>query len=503
MRKYNKIKNERGAALVLVLVVVALLSIVGVTFSNQIANRIKSTKTTNESIQAKYLAETCVENSVNRAYENLYDELEKIDNEFKKDNNKDNKVTSRTSSNEDKEESLEEIQLNYMNNIKYYLAIACKELEKARDELIEVEKLGIMQDGDANMIYSSIDSNKKLILELGEKYNDGNIDNITKEKLESDIDSMADYESKLLGNDMIFKFLLEDSNIEENEYIKNSFVHTYKALDKISLAIQNMNEYRHTIFHRNDSKVEVLEEIPNQKQYLELIQKALIDKSWSKEWNELDQYISKIPNKNEELNNLRTKLFNNVQKFKVLSLNISEGNKNTAENYEQYKNLLYDIIDEFNKLKIEMYESLPSNFDAYGLSRTLKQLQRETLTEIKCRIKELKPQEVDKTEEVSLKIPFYKAEYDATKEDWLKLIENGYSTEMKLIVTGDKNGITEIESEKIEKNIPGLGEEINSKSKYKVQATVSFKVDKNESDSDDIKDKVSINHDISSYKKVN
>ncbi|WP_234779420.1 hypothetical protein [Clostridioides difficile] len=61
MRKWNKFKSERGAALVLVLVVVALLSIVGLIFSNQIANRIKSTKTTNEGIQAKYLAETCVE----------------------------------------------------------------------------------------------------------------------------------------------------------------------------------------------------------------------------------------------------------------------------------------------------------------------------------------------------------------------------------------------------------------------------------------------------------
>ncbi|WP_237671603.1 hypothetical protein [Clostridioides difficile] len=55
MRKWNKFKSERGAALVLVLVVVALLSIVGLIFSNQIANRIKSTKTTNEGIQAKYL----------------------------------------------------------------------------------------------------------------------------------------------------------------------------------------------------------------------------------------------------------------------------------------------------------------------------------------------------------------------------------------------------------------------------------------------------------------
>ncbi|EQJ56748.1 putative membrane protein [Clostridioides difficile P32] len=35
MRKWNKFKSERGAALVLVLVVVALLSIVGLIFSNQ------------------------------------------------------------------------------------------------------------------------------------------------------------------------------------------------------------------------------------------------------------------------------------------------------------------------------------------------------------------------------------------------------------------------------------------------------------------------------------
>lgn len=503
MRKWNKIKNERGAALVLVLVVVALLSIVGVTFSNQIANRIKSTKTTNEVIQAKYLAETCVENSVDKAYEKLYDELEKIDNEFKKDNNKENKVTSRTVANEDKEENLEEIQLNYMNNIKYYLATACKELEKARDELIEVEKLGIMQDGDANMVYSSIDSNKKFILALGEKYNTGDISNITRQKLESDIDNMVNYESKLLGNDMMFKFFLEDGNVEKDEHIDNAFIHTYKALDKISLAIQNMNEYRHTIFHRNSSKVEVLDEIPNQTQYLELIQRDLIDRNWSKCWDELNKYIEEIPNRSKELNDLRTKLFDNVQKFEVLSLNISKGEKNTSENYVQYKNLLYEIIEQFNKIKIEMYRELPSNFDAFGLSETLKQLQRETLTEIKCRIKELKPQEVAKTEDISLKIPFYKAEYDATKEDWLNLIENGYSTEMKFTVTGDKNGITEIEPEKIEKIIPGLGEEVNSNSKYKVQAIVNFKIKKNESDNDNIKDIISISHDISSYKKIN
>lgn len=264
-----------------------------------------------------------------------------------------------------------------------------------------------------------------------------------------------------------------------------------------------MNEYRHTIFHRNSSKVEVLDEIPNQTQYLELIQRDLIDRNWSKCWDELNKYIEEIPNRSKELNDLRTKLFDNVQKFEVLSLNISKGEKNTSENYVQYKNLLYEIIEQFNKIKIEMYRELPSNFDAFGLSETLKQLQRETLTEIKCRIKELKPQEVAKTEDISLKIPFYKAEYDATKEDWLNLIENGYSTEMKFTVTGDKNGITEIEPEKIEKIIPGLGEEVNSNSKYKVQATVNFKIKKNESDNDNIKDIISISHDISSYKKIN
>lgn len=77
LRKWNKFKSERGAALVLVLVVVALLSIVGLMFSNQIANRIKSTKTTNEGIQAKYLAETCVENSIDKAYENCMMSLRK------------------------------------------------------------------------------------------------------------------------------------------------------------------------------------------------------------------------------------------------------------------------------------------------------------------------------------------------------------------------------------------------------------------------------------------
>lgn len=503
MRKWNKFKSERGAALVLVLVVVALLSIVGLTFSNQIANRIKSTKTTNEGIQAKYLAETCVENSIDKAYEKLYDELEKINDDFKKENDKNDKVTLRTVSNENEEESLEEIQLKYMNNIKYYIATACKDLDKARDELIEIEKLGIMQSDEVSMVYSSINSNKDLILELSSNYNNGDISNITQQKLESDIDRMVNYESKLLGNDMMFKYFLEDGSIEKDEHIDNAFMYTYKALDKISLAIQNMNEYRHTIFHRNASKVEVLDGIPNQTQYLELIQRDLIDRNWSNYWNELNKYIEKIPNRSKELNNLKSKLFDNVQKFDVLSSNISKGNNNTAENYEQYKSLLYEIIEQFNKIKIEMYRELPSDFDAFGLSETLKQLQRETLTEIKCRIKELKPQEVAKTEDISLKIPFYKAEYNSTKEDWLRLIENGYSTEMNLTVTGDKNGITEIEPERLEKAIPGLGEEINSKSKYKVQAIVNFKIKKNETDSDEIKDIISISHDVSSYKKIN
>ncbi|HBG0222251.1 TPA: hypothetical protein KPD56_003548, partial [Clostridioides difficile] len=141
MRKWNKFKSERGAALVLVLVVVALLSIVGLIFSNQIANRIKSTKTTNEGIQAKYLAETCVENSIDKAYEKLYDELEKMDNEFKSENqeksisrSKLRNISDEDFNNQD-EENIEAERLGYMNNINFYLNKASSDLEKASMEL--------------------------------------------------------------------------------------------------------------------------------------------------------------------------------------------------------------------------------------------------------------------------------------------------------------------------------------------------------------------------------
>ena len=55
------------------------------------------------------------------------------------------------------------------------------------------------------------------------------------------------------------------------------------------------------------------------------------------------------------------------------------------------------------------------------------------------------------------------------------------------------------------KNIIGLGVEENSNSKYKVDAIVNFNlnIDTNVVGNYDIKDKILINHDISSYKKVN
>ena len=170
MRKWNKFKSERGAALVLVLVVVALLSIVGLIFSNQIANRIKSTKTTNEGIQAKYLAETCVENSIDKAYEKLYDELEKMDNEFKSENqeksisrSKLRNISDEDFNNQD-EENIEAERLGYMNNINFYLNKASSDLEKASMELKKLYDLDMLDYRDIEYVDANIISHIFLVI---------------------------------------------------------------------------------------------------------------------------------------------------------------------------------------------------------------------------------------------------------------------------------------------------------------------------------------------------
>lgn len=178
--------------------------------------------------------------------------------------------------------------------------------------------------------------------------------------------------------------------------------------------------------------------------------------------------------------------------------------KNTA-NFLKYKELLYEISDQCNQLKSMSYEKIPVKYDNMALITTFDYIQNELLAEIKCRLKELKPQEVDKTEGISIKIPFYKADYDMTKEGWPKLKENGLGAELSLMVTGDKDGIKEVEVTDSKKNIIGLGVEENSNSKYKVEAIVNFNlnIDTNVVGNYNIKDKILINHDISSYKKVN
>lgn len=511
MRKWNKSKSERGAALVLVLVVVALLSIVGLTFSNQIANRIKSTKTTNEGIQAKYLAETCVENSVDKAYTKLYDELEKMDNEFKSENQEKSisrstlrNISSLELNNKD-EENLPVERLGYMNNIKFYLNKAAPDLEKASIELKKLQGLNIFDDRNIEDIAETILSHRDSILKICKTYTSGDISKINESILVGDIDSTTLLQTKLVNNDILLKMFLEGNKVE-NEHLNATFSYTYKALDNISLAMQNMIEYRHT-FHIDEQKVEVSDGIPNSQQYHDLIQNPIINgnRYWNSKWETLEDMLRVLPNQNEGFNALRVHLRNNVKKFEKLSDNISNGNKNTAENFLEYKDLLYEISEQCNQLKSLSYEKIPVEYDNMALITTFDYIQNELLAEIKCRLKELKPQEVDKTEDATIKIPFYKADYDMTKENWPELKENGSGAELSLIVTGDKNGIKEVEVKDGQKNILGLGVEENSNSKYEVEAKVKFNinVDSNILDNYDIKDKISISHDISSYKKVN
>ncbi|MGX9758519.1 hypothetical protein ACWYRQ_19755 [Clostridioides difficile] len=512
MRKYNKIKNERGAALVLVLVVVALLSIVGVTFSNQIANRIKSTKTTNEGIQAKYLAETCVENSVDKAYENLYSKLEKMDSEFKSENQEKSisrsalRNTSDTNFNNQDEENLPAERLGYMNNIKFYLNNAAPDLEKASIELKKLQGLNIFDDRDIEYIAENILSHRDSTLKICKTYISGDISKINENILAGDIDSTTLLQTKLVNNDILLKMFLEGNKVE-NEHLNGTFSYTYKALDSISLAMQNMIEYRHT-FHIDEPKVEISDGIPDSQQYYDLIQNPIINGkkyNWNDKWDTLENLLKLLPNQTEGFNALRVHLRNNVRKFEKLSDDISSGKKDTAEDFLEYKELLYEISDQCNELKSKSYEKIPVKYDNMALITTFDYIQNEILAEIKCRLKELKPQEVDKTEEITIKIPFYKADYDMTKEEWPELKENGSGSELSLVVTGDKDGIKEVEVKDGQKNIIGLGVEENSNLKYKVEAIVNFNlnIDTNVLENYDIKDKVSINHDISSYKKVN
>ncbi|KPI47102.1 hypothetical protein IM33_18975 [Clostridioides difficile] len=512
MRKWNKFKSERGAALVLVLVVVALLSIVGLTFSNQIANRIKSTRTTNEGIQAKYLAETCVENSIDKAYEKLYDELEKMDNEFKSENQEKSISRSKLRNISDEDfnnqngENIEAERLGYMNNINFYLDKASSDLEKASMELKKLQDFNILDDRDIEYVDTNILSHKNSILNICKNYTSGDVSKIDEDILDGDINSTTLIEAKLVNNDILLKMFLEENKVE-NEHLNAAFSYTYKSLDNISLAMQNMIEYRHT-FHVGEPKVEVSDGIPNSQQYYELIQNPIINSteySWNSKWDALENLLKILPNQTQGFNSLRVHLRNNVRKFEKLSDNISSGKKDTAEDFLKYKELLYEISDQCNKLKSMSYEKIPVEYDNMALITTFDYIQNELLAEIKCRLKELKPQEVDKTEDITIKVPFYKADYNMTKEEWPKLKENGSGTELSLIVTGDKDGIKEVELTDGKKNIIGLGVEENSNSQYKVEAIVNFNlnIDTNVSGNYDIKDKILINHDISSYKKVN
>lgn len=512
MRKWNKSKSERGAALVLVLVVVALLSIVGLTFSNQIANRIKSTKTTNESIQAKYLAETCVENSIDKTYTKLYDELEKIDNEFKNEN-KEKSISrstlrniSETDINNQDDENLPEERLGYMNNVKSYLSKASSDLEKASIELKKLQDLNILDDRDFEEVNINILSHRDSILAILKNYTSGDINKISESVLDGDINSTTITETKLINNDIILKMFLDEGKVEK-EQLNPTFSYTYKALDNISLAMQNMIEYRHT-FHIDDPKVEVSDGIPNSQQYYDLIQSSIMNSkkyNWKDTWEKLEVLLKDLPNQTEGFNSLRVHLRNNVRKFEQLSDNISNSNKNTAEAFLEYKDLLYEISEQCNQLKSMSYEKIPVRYDNMALITNFNYIQNDLLAEIKCRLKELKPQEVDKTEDTTIKIPFYKADYDMTKEGWPELKENGSGSELSLIVTGDEDGIKEVEIKEGQEKILGLGVEENSNSKYEVEAKVKFNinVDSNILDNYDIKDKISISHDISSYKKVN
>ncbi|MDX5678144.1 hypothetical protein SIK45_02725, partial [Clostridioides difficile] len=359
---------------------------------------------------------------------------------------------------------------------------------------------------DIEYVDANIISHRDSILEICKNYTSGDISKINEHILKEDIDSTTLIEAKLVNNDILLKMFLEENKIE-NEHLNSAFSHTYKTLDNISLAMQNMIEYRHT-FHIDEPKVEVSNGIPNSQEYYELIQNPIINSmeySWNSKWDTLENLLEILPNQTQGFNSLRVHLRNNVRKFEKLSDNISSGKKTTAKNFLKYKELLYEISDQCNQLKSMSYEKIPVKYDNMALITTFDYIQNELLAEIKCRLKELKPQEVDKTEGISIKIPFYKADYDMTKEGWPKLKENGSGAELSLMVTGDKDGIKEVEVTDSKKNIIGLGVEENSNSKYKVEAIVNFNlnIDTNVVGNYNIKDKILINHDISSYKKVN
>lgn len=127
---------------------------------------------------------------------------------------------------------------------------------------------------------------------------------------------------------------LEENKIE-NEHLNSAFSHTYKALDNISLAMQNMIEYRHT-FHIDEPKVEVSNGIPDSQQYYELIQNPIINSMeyiWNSKWDTLEKLLEILPNQTQGFNSLRVHLRNNVRKFEKLSDNISSGKKNTAKKF--------------------------------------------------------------------------------------------------------------------------------------------------------------------------
>ncbi len=195
-------------------------------------------------------------------------------------------------------------------------------------ELKKLYDLDMLDYRDIEYVDANIISHRDSILEICKNYTSGDISKINEYILEEDIDSTTLIEAKLVNNDILLKMFLEE-NKTENEHLNSAFSHTYKALDNISLAMQNMIEYRHT-FHIDEPKVEVSNGIPDSQQYYELIQNPIINSMeyiWNSKWDTLENLLEILPDQTQGFNSLRVHLRNNVRKFEKLSDNISSGKK--------------------------------------------------------------------------------------------------------------------------------------------------------------------------------
>lgn len=71
--KVNKLRNESGSAMLLVILAMALVSIMMISFSTQVGNQIKSTIKADENMSDKYLAEGKVESELGDVIKDILD----------------------------------------------------------------------------------------------------------------------------------------------------------------------------------------------------------------------------------------------------------------------------------------------------------------------------------------------------------------------------------------------------------------------------------------------